>query len=192
MGLVKRMYHLLSVNTLIISNLLSCSQKDISHAVNLCTDEVINYIEQYEDYNNNAVCIDSIQVNEDIFAMIYYKGIDNKAKSVLKKKRTYIFNNTDFCIKSDSVLNEIPEIDDLNINEGLLIAFINAKTCNHIILKDIGEGIPDFNCIIQLQEFIRHPETTFKGIEEALVDADCIGTPPPPPVEESLKPDSQK
>ena len=192
MGLVKRMYHLLSVNTLIISNLLSCSQKDISRAVNICTDEVINYIEQYEDYKNNAVCIDSIQVNEDIFAMIYYKGIDNKAKSVLKKKRTYIFNNTDFFIKSDSVLNEIPKIDDLNINEGLLIAFINAKTCNHIILKDIGEGIPDFNCILQLQEFILHPEPPFKGIEEALVDADCVGTPPPPPVEESLKPDSRK
>ncbi len=174
---------------LAINSLVSCSNMNTSQIVDECTSKVISYVKQKHIYETKCLTILCEEKNDLLILEIYANSIDN-AKKIIQKDDYYIFNKTDFEIDGDPVRN-IPKEDEIWLQETEFLCAINQTTNNYIILE-CGEGTPDLDCILQLQEFIRHPETPFKGIEEALVDADCVGTPPPPPVEESLKPDSRK
>lgn len=160
-----------------LSSFLSCSNQDVKTTVNESADKIISYIGQKENFYNDAICVYSEQVNEDIIALFFYNGTSDDAKSVVKKGRFYIFNCTDYVIIGDSVKKE-PHIDEIWINEFEVICFINIKTNNYRVVTYV-EGIPDFKCIEQLQEFISQPNHPFKEIEEASIDSTCTELPPP-------------
>ncbi len=189
MAQVKNKFLFLLKSMLAINSLTSCSNMNTSQIVDECTNKVISYVKQEHIYETKCLTILCEEKNDVLILELYADSIDD-AKEIIKKDDYYIFNKTNFKIKGESVRN-IPKEDEIWIHETEFLCAINKATNNFIILE-CGEGTPNLDCILQLQEFIRHPEPPFKGIEEAIVDEDCIGTPPPPPVEESLKPDSRK
>ncbi len=168
-----------------ISGFLSCSNQDVKTTVNESVDKIVSFIGQVGNfYYNDVICVDSVQVNEDIVALVFYNGTSDDAKSVVKKGQLYIFNRTDFVIIGDSVKNR-PHIDEIWTNEFEVICFINIKTNNYRVVTQV-EGIPDFQCIEQLQDFINHPDRPFKEIEGASIDSFCVEPPPPFPKEDIL------
>ncbi len=189
MAQVKNKFLFLLKSMLAINSLVSCSNMNTSQIVDECTSKVISYVKQKHIYETKCLTILCEEKNDLLILEIYANSIDN-AKKIIQKDDYYIFNKTDFEIDGDPVRN-IPKEDEIWLQETEFLCAINQTTNNYIILE-CGEGTPDFNCILQLQEFIRHPETPFKGIEEALVDEDCVGTPPPPPIVDSLQPNSRK